>query len=164
MALLDKLTGAQKKPKTKNKKNKDKKQSSKAKSSSKETKKKKIANSTKPAWSKNSSTKAIRVDVFQTADDVIVKADVSGLDPKDLDIEINEDTLTISGQTEALKEIEQEDFYYHERHWGEFSRSIILPVEIKRDEISAKLKNGLLTITLPKAEKEKTRKIEVEVE
>jgi len=161
--FLDKLSGAKNK---KNKKNSKKNQKNKQKPQQKQSVKSSTSQLiTGQKWQPRDINKnAVRLDVFQTPDEIIVKADMNGVDPKNMNIEITDDNLTIEGKTESLDKIDKDDFYFQERHWGSFSRSIILPVDIKREEVKAKLKHGLLTITLPKSEKEKTKKINIEID
>lgn len=95
----------------------------------------------------------LSIDVYQTKSDIIIKAAMAGVSPRDLDISIADDVLTIQGQRRQ-EQIEQEaEYFYQECYWGKFSRSIVLPAEIKADKIKAQIKNGILTITLPKAKK-----------
>lgn len=103
----------------------------------------------------------LSVDVFQSKDNIIVKSTIAGVKPENLDIYVDNDMLTIRGKRMHEEEVLEKDYFYKECFWGGFSRSIILPVEVKVDEIQATLKNGILTILLPKLHKNK--KIEVEV-
>ncbi|MBU0647450.1 MAG: Hsp20/alpha crystallin family protein [Patescibacteria group bacterium] len=92
----------------------------------------------------------LSIDVFQTPDKLVVKSTIAGVKPSDIDISINNDMLTIRGRREVNTEVEEKDFLLRECYCGSFSRSIILPVEVKADKIEASLENGILTITLPK--------------
>lgn len=103
----------------------------------------------------------LALDIYQTASDVIVEAPIAGVKPDDLDISINNDVLTIKGQRKRSKKIEHDDLLYAEVHWGEFSRSIILPVDVINDRIEAELKDGILTVRLPKAKKSRSIKVKV---
>lgn len=98
-------------------------------------------------------------DVYQTNDSIIVKSTIAGVDPKDLDISVSNDILTIRGFREMSEEIAEEDFFSRECYWGSFSRSIVLPQEIDSKRVGANLKNGVLTIKLPK--KYKTTSIKI---
>ncbi len=95
----------------------------------------------------------LAVDVFQTKDDIIIKSTIAGVKTEDIDIAINNDMITIRGKREQEHEIVEDDFFYQECYWGGFSRSIILPVDVKSDRAKASMKNGVLTIILPKADK-----------
>jgi HSP20 family protein len=99
--------------------------------------------------------------MYETDDNVIVKSAVPGIDAQDLDISITGDTLTIKGETKAEKEIEEENYIRRERRYGAFSRSLAIPVQIKADEAEAAFENGILTLTLPKAEEIKPKTIQV---
>lgn len=103
----------------------------------------------------------LSVDVYQTPDAIIVKSTVAGAKAEDIDISINNDMLTIKGKRELGEEIEEDDYLYQECFWGSFSRSIILPVEVKTEKVKATLENGILTIVLPKARIKKQTSIKV---
>ncbi len=104
----------------------------------------------------------LSVDVYQTEDDLIIKSTIAGVKPEDLDITINNDLVTIRGARHQDKEVTPEDYFYQECYWGGFSRSIILPVEIKAEAAEANLKNGVLTLILPKIERGKSVSVSVE--
>lgn len=104
----------------------------------------------------------LAVDVFQTDKAIIIQSAVAGVSSKDLDISINGDMVTIKGRREPqYGHIDAEHYFIEECYWGNFSRSIILPLDVLHDEISASLENGILTITLPKAKKSQHTKISV---
>lgn len=103
----------------------------------------------------------LSIDVYQTPDKLIVTSTIAGVKPEDIDISINNDMLTIRGKRETQENIDADDYLYRECYWGSFSRSIILPVEIKAQEIEASLENGVLTIVLPKAKVSKQISIKV---
>ena len=104
------------------------------------------------------------LDVYQTEREIVIKSTLAGVRPDDIDITITNDMLTIKGLREKDEEVEASDYYYQECYWGPFSRSVILPTEVEADQIKAGLKNGILTIRLPKSEKIKTKKISVVLE
>ena len=104
----------------------------------------------------------LAVDVFQTPESVVVKTAIAGVKPEDIEISINNEVLTIRGKRERDSEVDENDYYYRECYWGVFSRSVVLPVEVLQDKIDAVLKNGVLTITLPKANPQKAVKIKIE--
>lgn len=106
----------------------------------------------------------LSVDVFQTKEAIVIKSTIAGVKPEDIDISINNDMVTIRGKREIEQSISNEDYFYQECYWGGFSRSIILPLEIKPDKVEATLKNGVLTITLPKVEKAKAVSVRVKEE
>lgn len=103
----------------------------------------------------------LAIDVYQSKDAIIVKSTIAGVKPDDIDISINNDLLTIRGTRKMDEQISTEDYFYQECYWGSFSRSIILPVEVKPDQIEATIENGVLTIFLPKAQTAK--QIEVKI-
>lgn len=104
----------------------------------------------------------LTIDVYQTANDIVIKSTIAGVKPEDLDVSINNDMLTIKGNRRNEAKVKTEDYYYQECYWGPFSRSVILPVDVESENIKAELKNGILTIILPKASKSKTKIIPVE--
>ena len=106
----------------------------------------------------------LSVDVYQTADSIVIKSTIAGVKPEDVDVAIENDMLTIRGQRKVDEEIAEENYFYQECYWGGFSRSIILPVEVVTDEIDASLRDGVLTVTLPKAKKAKGISIKVKRE
>lgn len=103
----------------------------------------------------------LSVDVYQTASDIVIKSTIAGVKPEDIDISIQNDMITIRGQRQREKEIKDEDYFYQECYWGGFSRSIILPVEVRTDKIDAALKDGVLTVILPKARKSRAITVRV---
>ncbi len=103
----------------------------------------------------------LSIDVYQTDKDIIVKSTIAGVKPDDIDISINNDMLTIRGKRQMLEEVDEDDYLYRECYWGAFSRSLILPVEIKAEKIEACLENGVLTVVLPKAKNRSRMEIKV---
>ncbi len=101
------------------------------------------------------------LDMYQTANDVVVKAALPGVKPEEVDISITGDTLTIRGEHKEEQEVKQEDYFYKEHRFGSFSRSVTIPVQVKSDKAEATFDNGILTLTLPKAEEIKPRQIKV---
>jgi HSP20 family protein len=101
------------------------------------------------------------IDMYQTANEVVVKASVPGLKPEEVDVSITGDTLTIKGEQKEEKEVEEENYIYKERRYGTFSRSMLIPVKVKSDKAEAVFEDGTLTLTLPKAEEVKPKQIKV---
>ena len=101
------------------------------------------------------------VDVTETADAVVVKAEVPGLEAKDIDLSIVGDVLTISGEKKQETEEKEKNYTHREVRYGSFSRSLQLPASVDVENVQAECKKGVLTVTLPKTEKEKARKIAV---
>ena len=103
----------------------------------------------------------LTIDVYQTDNDIVIRSTIAGVKPEDLDVSINNDMLTIRGERKKDEEVPEENYYYQECYWGTFSRSVILPIDVLTDKIEASMKNGILTIRLPKADNTKTKKIQV---
>ena len=103
------------------------------------------------------------VDVAETENDIIVKAEIPGIDPKDIDISITGDNLTIKGEKKEEKEKTGKCYHRVESSYGSFKRTITLPVSVDIDKVTADGNNGLLEITLPKKEESKAKKISVKV-
>jgi HSP20 family protein len=103
----------------------------------------------------------LTVDVFQDDQNIVIQSTIAGVSPDDLDVSITNDMVTIRGERRRQYNVDDEDYFYQECYWGTFSRSIILPVEIDSDRAEAKIKNGVLTIRIPKANTAMTRKLKV---
>ncbi len=103
----------------------------------------------------------LTIDVYQTDNDVVIKSTIAGVKPEDLDVSIVNDMITIRGERKQDDEVSEENYYYQECYWGSFSRSIILPIDVLADKIEASMKNGILTIKMPKADNTRTKKIQV---
>jgi len=101
----------------------------------------------------------LAIDVYQTKDNIVIKSTIAGVRPEDIDVSINNDMITVRGKRESEGEIEDENYFYRECYWGGFSRSVILPCEVQVDKVQAGMKNGILTVVLPKASK--TSKVKV---
>lgn len=106
----------------------------------------------------------LTIDVYQTKDAIIIKSIIGGARPEDLDISVTSDMVTIKGTRKNPDIVLPEDYFYQECFWGNFSRSIILPCDIRGGEVEAKMKNGILTVKLPKIEKSSSTKIQVSEE
>ncbi|QJA05337.1 Hsp20/alpha crystallin family protein [Thermosulfurimonas marina] len=104
------------------------------------------------------------VDVSETEEAVVVRADVPGLDPEDLEITLSGNTLVIKGEKKKEQEEKKENFYRVERVYGSFMRTVELPAEVEADKVEATYKNGVLKIVLPKKAEAKGRTIKVKVE
>jgi HSP20 family protein len=104
------------------------------------------------------------VDIFEKGDDLIICAEVPGLEQDDVDISIENNILMLRGERKRKTEFEERDAYRLERTFGVFTRSFTLPKTVDSDRISASYKSGVLELTLPKAEQAKPRKIEIKVE
>ncbi len=106
-------------------------------------------------------TWAPAVDVFDTKDAVVLKAELPGLTTEDVDVEIDDNVLTVSGERSFADKVEDGHYYRLERSYGKFSRSLTLPKGIKADEVSASFTNGVLEVRVPKADEVKPRKIAI---
>lgn len=104
-----------------------------------------------------------RIDVRDMKDSVVVKAELPGVNEEDINVEILDNVMTVSGERKEEKEEKEEEkgYYYKESHTGQFSRSFTLPSEVVAEKASAEMKNGVLTITVPKIEPKKAQKIEI---
>ncbi|WP_297056869.1 Hsp20/alpha crystallin family protein [Thermosulfurimonas sp.] len=104
------------------------------------------------------------IDVSETDDAVVVRADIPGLDPEDLEVRLSGRTLTIKGEKKQEKEEKKENFYRVERVYGSFVRTVDLPAEVEADRAEATYKNGVLKITLPKKAEARGKKVKIRVE
>ncbi|MDY6954253.1 MAG: Hsp20/alpha crystallin family protein [Thermodesulfobacteriota bacterium] len=100
-------------------------------------------------------------DISETENELIVRAEIPGMDKEDIDIHLSEGVLTIKGEKRHEKEDKKEDYHRIERSYGSFSRSIGLPFDVETDKADATYKEGVLKLTLPKSERAKLKKIEV---
>jgi HSP20 family protein len=103
----------------------------------------------------------LALDVYETREKLIVKARTAGVNKNDLDVSIADNTLTIRGTLSAGEEADVENYFLQECYWGEFSRSIALPIPVKEDEIEAVLKEGVLTISFTKVKQDTVKKIQI---
>src|SRR3954462_5168976 len=103
----------------------------------------------------------LAVDVYETREKLVVKARTAGVNKNDLDVSIADNTLSIRGTLSAGNEEDVENYFVQECYWGEFSRSIALPVPVKEEEIEAVLKDGVLTISFTKVKQDTVKKIQI---
>jgi HSP20 family protein len=104
----------------------------------------------------------LAVDVYQTNDKIVIKAPIAGVKPEDIDVAISEDVVTIRGDRKDELAVEKENYYVQECFWGSFSRSVILPTSTVAEKAEAILKDGVLTIQIPKVvQEDKIKKIKV---
>jgi len=103
----------------------------------------------------------VPIDMYQTGNDVVIKAALPGVKPEEVDISITGDTLTIKGEHKEEQEVKEENYVRRERRYGAFSRSIPIPVSVQSDKAEAAFEDGVLTLTLPKAEEMKPKQIKV---
>ena len=103
----------------------------------------------------------LAIDVYQTADEIVIESTIAGVGAKDIDIDVTSEKVTIRGERAREKSINGSDYYYQECFWGKFSRSVILPQEIDQEKAHSALKNGVLTLHLPKLQRDTVKKIQV---
>ena len=101
------------------------------------------------------------LDVFETGDALVVKGALPGVRPEEVDISVTGDVLTIKGETKSEEETKDGNYHRRELRYGSFARSIALPTRVDHDKAEAKFENGILTITLPKAEEVKPKSIKI---
>jgi HSP20 family protein len=102
-------------------------------------------------------------EMYDRKDEIVLKAEVPGLEKADIHVTIDGDVLTLKGERQREKETKDEDYYVCESSYGAFSRSIELPIAVRPDKITAALSNGVLQIHLPKAEEAKKNRATIEV-
>jgi len=113
-------------------------------------------------WDEDESVPGqLAVDVYETREKLIVKARTAGVNKSDLDVSISDNQLTIRGTLSSGSEEGVENYFLQECYWGEFSRTIALPVPVKEEEIEALLKDGVLTISFGKLQQDTIKKIQV---
>ena len=103
----------------------------------------------------------LAVDVYETKEKLVVKARTAGVNKNELDVSISDNTLSIRGTLNAGYEDDVENYHLQECYWGEFSRSLVLPIPVKEDEIEAVLKDGVLTISFTKVKQDSVKKIQI---
>lgn len=117
-----------------------------------------------PQWSGEGRGVAPAVDMIDKADEVVLRADLPGLEQKDIEVHVEEGVLTIRGERQAENEVKEANYYVSERWAGSFTRSLSLPPGVDAEKIKASFKNGVLEVHLPKTKEAKGKKIEVKVE
>lgn len=115
-------------------------------------------------WLEEEFEGQLAVDVYQTKDNVVIKAPIAGVKAEDIDISLSEDVVTLRGERREEKEVDREHYYVQECYWGSFSRSVILPTSTVAEKAQASLKDGVLTITIPKVAQDKVKKIKVKAD
>ena len=103
------------------------------------------------------------VDVYETAEKLVLQVELPGVDPKDLEVRVEENTLYLKGQRKLENDVKQENYRRNERAYGSFARSFPLPSSIDPDKVQAECKNGVLTLTMPKREEAKPKTIKINV-
>lgn len=106
----------------------------------------------------------LTIDVFETEKDIIIQSAVAGIEPEDLDISIEKDMVSIKGKRERKIEEQTKNFFYQECFWGRFSREVILPSEVDKNKAEASIKNGVLTIKIPKINTANSKRLNINIE
>jgi len=104
------------------------------------------------------------VDLFEDKNDIVVKAELPGMDKDDIEVNLTNSTLTIKGEKKKEEEVKEANYYRCERAYGSFTRTLELPKDVHADKVKASFKNGVLEVRLPKTEEAKTKEIKVKVE
>lgn len=114
-------------------------------------------------WMREFEEVSPAVDMYEKKDEIVVKAEVPGIDKENIKISISDNMLTIKGEMKKEEEIKEEDYYYSERSYGSFSRSLTLPAKVVGDKVKAEFKDGILEIHMPKAAEAKAKEIKVAI-
>ncbi|MBI4032705.1 Hsp20/alpha crystallin family protein [Candidatus Berkelbacteria bacterium] len=112
-------------------------------------------------WMDEDGGGQLAIDAYQTDDSVVIKAPIAGVNPEDLEVSISDDVVTIKGERRVSETVSREHYFVQECYWGAFTRSYVLPTSVDADNSDAQLKNGILTITIPKLSKTKARRLTV---
>ena len=115
-------------------------------------------------WLEDEEEGQLAIDAYHDDENVIIKAPIAGVNTEDLEIQITDEVVTIRGQRKNESASNRENYFVQECYWGSFMRSYILPVPVDAAKAEASMKNGILTIKIPKQEKTKTRVLKVNVE
>jgi HSP20 family protein len=108
-------------------------------------------------------TWAPAIEMKETETDVVLKAEIPGMEAKDLTVEVSEDSVHITGERQQEKRTEEKGFFRSEFQYGRFERSMQLPVSVKNTEVKSEFKDGVLTLTLPKSEESRRKVVKVEL-
>lgn len=124
----------------------------------------------RPWWPERWSMPAVleisppAVDLYEEKDDIVVKAELPGMDKDNIEVNLTDHTLTIKGEKKKEEEIKEENYYKSERSYGSFIRTVELPRDVHADKVKASFKNGILEVRLPKTEEAKAKEIKVKVD
>ena len=103
------------------------------------------------------------IDIWQDEENVYAECPLAGVDPQDVKVSVENDILTIQGETNKKSEVEEKEYYRKEVRFGSFHRAIALPSSVNNEKVTAEFENGILKVTLPKEEKDKPKAIEVKI-
>ena len=113
-------------------------------------------------WMEEENEEAeLSVDVYQTPTDIIIETMVAGVKPEDIELSISRDVISIRGEREESRSIDEENYFTQELYWGKFSRTISLPAEVEPEEVEAVEKHGLLIVKIKKVDKDKKNNVKV---
>jgi len=117
----------------------------------------------RPGWfgAPDPQAAAMPMDIYETADNIVVKVAVPGVKPEDIEVTITGELLTIKGETKTEEKVEKENYLRQERRYGSFCRQVTLPVAVKTESVQATFENGVLNLELPKSEAVKTKTVKV---
>lgn len=122
------------------------------------------ANRTRPDWLQSDEEGQLTVDMFQTPEHIVIQSTVAGVEKDQIDVALTRDMVTIRGKRAPMFRVGQDDYFNQELYWGAFSRSVLLPQEVDTEAAEATMKNGLLTVKMPKLDKNRVQKIRVKGE
>lgn len=112
-------------------------------------------------WLEEGDGGQLAIDAYQTDDSVVLKAPIAGVNPEDLEVMITDDVVTIKGERRSSETVSREHYFVQECYWGSFTRSYVLPTSVDDENADAQLKNGILTITIPKLSKSRARRLSI---
>lgn len=119
------------------------------------------SNAQESDWLADDYEGQLAIDAYQTEDDIVIKAPIAGVQSEDLEVSITEEMVMIKGERHDEHAVNRDSYFCQECYWGSFSRSYVLPVAVDADKAEASLKNGVLTVRIPKLEKSRARSIKV---
>jgi HSP20 family protein len=111
----------------------------------------------------NSRAWAPAVDIFENDNNIVLKAELPGVDPKDVEVRVEDNTLYLKGERKFEKEVKEDNYHRIERSYGSFARSFALPGSIDSDKVQAEYKDGILSLSIPKREEAKPKTIKINV-
>lgn len=104
------------------------------------------------------------VDIFEDKENVVVKAEIPGVKKEELEVNVTEDSIVLSGEKKKEEKVEEKDYYRYERSYGSFHRTLPLPTDVQSDKAKAQFKDGVLKITIPKTPEAKKKEVKVKIE
>jgi HSP20 family protein len=104
------------------------------------------------------------IDVYDQKDRIVVKAELPGIDKKNVKVSVDGDVLSIRGETKKAQEVKEKDYYYSERAYGSFYRTLPLPAAVQKEKVKASYKDGILTIELPKTKEATSKETDIQIE